>query len=163
MDKSAEGIPPPLAEYLTSMSRAGVEGTFEDVPAIDHNSIERPFPCPICPKKFTNAYTLGLHVHTHIDEGPFACTVCGKYRAQQHDVCSQCGTAFAQQHDPTRHETLHADDMKFICKGSLGFGEVWGCLKSFANQEDLDRHLRSEAGRICMGSRLREEAMDDGR
>lgn len=101
------------------------------------------FQCDLCPKRFTRAYNLRSHLHTHTDERPFVCTICGK--------------AFARQFERKRHEGLHSGEKKFVCKGDLKDGGQWGCGRRFARVDALGRHFRSEAGRICVKPLLDEE------
>ena len=101
--------------------------------------------CTLCPRRFTRAYALRSHLRTHTDERPFVCTVCGK--------------AFVRQNDRKRHEDLHGGEKKFTCKGKLKQGGQWGCGRRFVRPDALDRHFRSEAGRICIKPLLDEEAI----
>lgn len=102
------------------------------------------FQCSLCPKRFTRAYNLRSHLRTHTDERSFVCTVCGK--------------AFARQQDRKRHEGLHAGEKKFVCKGNLANGSLWGCGRRFARADALFRHVRSEAGQVCIRPLFDEEA-----
>lgn len=118
----------------------------ERAPSNDNSKLVQKHPatfqCHLCPKTFTRAYNLRSHLRTHTDEKPFLCTVCGK--------------AFARQHDRKRHEGLHNGEKKFVCQGNLESGVLWGCGRRFARADALCRHIRSEAGRVCIKP-LREE------
>ena len=117
------------------------------VPSIDRTrAMQRhpaTFQCNLCPKKFTRAYNLRVHLRRHMNERPFVCSICGK--------------AFARQHDLKRHEGLHSDEKKFVCRGVLKNGSSWGCGRRFAQVIALGRHFKSEAGRVCIKSLLEEE------
>lgn len=102
------------------------------------------FQCDLCPKRFTRAYNLRSHLRTHTDARPFVCTVCGK--------------TFARLRDRRRHESLHPGVVEgFVCRGDLKDGGQWGCGRRFARADNLGRHFRSEAGRICVKPLLDEE------
>ncbi|KAI7056426.1 hypothetical protein KC352_g44375, partial [Hortaea werneckii] len=51
-------------------------------------------------------------------------------------------------------------EKKFVCKGNLQSGAVWGCGRRFARADALGRHFRSEAGRVCIKPLLEEEAAE---
>jgi hypothetical protein len=104
------------------------------------------FQCTLCPKRFTRAYNLRSHLRTHTDERPFVCTVCGK--------------AFHRPHDCERHERLHSGEKKYICRSNLQSTANWGCGRKYALADALGRHLRSEAGRVCIQPLLDEEAAE---
>ncbi|KAI7332200.1 hypothetical protein KC315_g4762, partial [Hortaea werneckii] len=55
---------------------------------------------------------------------------------------------------------LHSGEKKFVCKGNLQSGAVWGCGRRFARADALGRHFRSEAGRVCIKPLLEEEAAE---
>ncbi|KAH8812890.1 hypothetical protein F5884DRAFT_318007 [Xylogone sp. PMI_703] len=103
------------------------------------------FHCTLCPKRFTRAHSLRSHLRTHTDERPFVCTVCGK--------------AFTRNQDRSRHEKRHMGEQKFVCKGDLETGDQWGCGRRFARADALNRHFRTEAGRLCIKSLADEEAI----
>lgn len=105
--------------------------------------------CNLCQKQFTRSYSLRSHLRTHTDERPFVCFVCGR--------------AFARLNDRKRHEGLHGGENKFVCRGILkGKDDRWGCGRRFAGADALVRHLRCEAGRVCIKPLLDEEAEEKG-
>jgi hypothetical protein len=106
------------------------------------------FQCTLCPKRFTRAYNLRSHLRTHTDDRPFLCSICGK--------------AFTSQKDRKRHEALHSGVKLFVCRGTLKDGNKWGCGRRFARADNLGRHFRSEAGRVCIRPLLEEEALRSG-
>ncbi|KAK9783909.1 putative C2H2-type domain-containing protein [Seiridium cardinale] len=76
------------------------------------------FPCKFCPKVFNKKYNLIWH--QVVDRRDYRCTI--------------CFTAFARDHDRRRHEKTQ-EDKKFICRGTLGSGQRWGCQKEFARAD----------------------------
>ncbi|ERF70613.1 hypothetical protein EPUS_02479 [Endocarpon pusillum Z07020] len=111
------------------------------------------FQCTLCPKRYTRAFHLRTHLaKKHTDKRPFVCTVCGKGFARYNDV---------KRHE--RHERLHSEKKKFVCKGTLKEeGWSWGCGRRFARAEVLGRHFRTEAGRNCIKPLLEKET-EEGR
>ncbi|KAI0376807.1 hypothetical protein F5Y04DRAFT_273551 [Hypomontagnella monticulosa] len=116
------------------------ENEFPNVqkPHKQHKTLEkRTFPCTLCPKVFTRAYTLGNHLRSHTGERPFVCDVCGK--------------AFARSNDKERHNIqVHAEMKRFKCSGELEDGTQWGCGKGFGRVESVRLHINSKAGRVCI-------------
>lgn len=66
------------------------------------------FQCTHCPKRFTRAYILRSHLHSHSEERPF--------------VCAKCGTGFVLRRDLKRHEVVHLRGKGFVCMGDLNRG-----------------------------------------
>jgi uncharacterized Zn-finger protein len=121
----------------------------------EEDEFERPaekvsFICPYCDAKFTRKYNLSLHLRIHQtpNEKPFVCSVCGK--------------GFARQGDRTRHlASLHSDNNRFVCGGTLKSGAEWGCGRTFNRADGLARHFKSHRGKVCMQPLLEEEAKEN--
>ncbi|KAG9510431.1 Zinc finger protein 182 [Fragariocoptes setiger] len=80
---------------------------------------ERPFPCDICAKAFSEKERLKIHMRTHTGEKPFSCNICGK--------------SFSQKSTVKRHQTVHTGEKKFRCD----------CGKGFANRGNLIAHIKT--------------------
>ena len=132
----------------TTNSRDDILALVQEAPYKRLQKQPTTFQCSFCPIKFTRAYNLRSHSRTHTDERPFACTICGK--------------AFACQHECKRCEGLHSNESEFDCRGELHLqpGLHWGCGRRFARADALGRHLRSEAGRYCIKPLFDEEASE---
>ncbi|XP_031670956.1 zinc finger protein 629-like isoform X3 [Oncorhynchus kisutch] len=84
-------------------------------------TIERPYGCPNCHKKFVHESDLRQHVVIHTRKRVFACTLCEKSfvspsKLQVHQnvhtgekpfSCAQCGRRFSQSSNLNRHQKLH--------------------------------------------------------
>ncbi|XP_042172981.1 zinc finger protein 550 isoform X4 [Oncorhynchus tshawytscha] len=84
-------------------------------------TIERPYGCPSCHKKFVHESDLLQHVVIHTRKRVFACTLCEKSfvspsKLQVHQnvhtgekpfSCAQCGRRFSQSSNLNRHQKLH--------------------------------------------------------
>jgi hypothetical protein len=95
----------------------------------------RIYQCEICPKQFTRQHNLNNHLRSHKNERPHACEVCSK--------------TYARLNDMRRHLASHSQK-KFICGGTLGSGDNWGCKLRFARSDGLKRHYQSKRGRKCI-------------
>jgi len=107
------------------------------------------FQCIQCDAKFTRKHNLGIHMRKHNAPN------------QKAFVCSHCGKSFARLGDRTRHEsTTHSMAKVFACGGTLKDGSSWGCGREFNRGDMLIRHWKSERGKVCIGIKEREEALE---
>jgi hypothetical protein len=95
--------------------------------------------CKNCDKCFTRSTTLREHERIHSSERPFLCETCSK--------------GFVRLKDRNRHQALHGGEKKYRC-GSAWDDLVWGCYRSFAREDQLAAHLRTERGWTCLQSLL---------
>ena len=84
---------------------------------------ERPYPCKVCGKRFTQSGILATHMAMHVAEKPHLCDLCGK--------------TFRQKSQLRMHKQRHVGIDKFDCAA---------CPAKFLNRADLDRHSRTHAG-----------------
>lgn len=101
------------------------------------------FQCTLCPKRYTRAYNLRVHLRTHTDRQPFACTTCGK--------------TFAKLQGRLRHEELHSRESSFVCRGYLKDGRVWGCNRRFEGDDAYWEHLTGHNSLGCIKPLRNEE------
>ncbi|KAN0095240.1 hypothetical protein V8E51_015951 [Hyaloscypha variabilis] len=94
------------------------------------------FECNHCSKRFTRSHTLAEHGRIHNGERPFG--------------CSQCPKTFTRLKNRNRHQILHSGEKRFICKGNSDTGQQLGCHRSFAREDCLLSHLRSESAFQCI-------------
>ena len=110
------------------------------------------FQCTLCPRKFTRAYSLRIHLRAHSDERPLLSTICSK--------------AFADQREWKLPEGLHSSEKKFVCRGELSVqpARTWGCGRHFGGAVDLARHFFSQGkvGRACIMPLLDKEVEKAG-
>uniref|UniRef100_A0A096P037 Zinc finger protein 786 n=1 Tax=Papio anubis TaxID=9555 RepID=A0A096P037_PAPAN len=93
------------------------------------HTVEKPFQCPHCNKRFCLRRLLQVHQHAHGGERPFSCRKCGKGFAKQCKLtehirvhsgekpfwCAKCGRNFRQRGQLLRHQRLHTDEKPFQC------------------------------------------------
>uniref|UniRef100_A0A4W5QDA0 C2H2-type domain-containing protein n=1 Tax=Hucho hucho TaxID=62062 RepID=A0A4W5QDA0_9TELE len=85
------------------------------------DTVERPYGCPSCHKKFVHESDLQQHVVIHTRKRGYACTLCEKSfvspsKLQVHQnvhtgekpfSCAQCGRRFSHSGNLKRHQKLH--------------------------------------------------------
>ncbi|CDQ95126.1 unnamed protein product [Oncorhynchus mykiss] len=84
-------------------------------------TVERPYGCPSCHKKFLHKSDLQHHMTIHTRKRAFACTLCEKsfvcashlqvhqnvHTGEKPFSCAQCGRRFSQSSNLNRHQKLH--------------------------------------------------------
>ena len=89
------------------------------VPKLPTQTVEKPFACSQCDRKFSHSSHLTRHLRVHSGEKPFA--------------CSQCGKAFAQTSDLKKHGRVHSGEKPFGCEK---------CGKLFSQSSHRNRHVK---------------------
>ena len=125
---------------ITHPNPEAVSWKFSKVREKQHEN-KSSFACDMCPKKFTRASTLRIHIRTHTDDRPYQCGVCGK--------------AFARKGDCARHELLHSGERKFVCHGALRAGGSWGCGRRYTRSDEFADHIQWNT---CLQPLVEEEA-----
>lgn len=88
-----------------------------------HSNAPRPDECDLCPATFKRSENLNQHRNTHTGARPFQ--------------CSLCPVDFAQRHCRDRHEMSHRGEKPYECEL---------CPKAFVQKNALDNHVRSHTG-----------------
>uniref|UniRef100_A0A668AZM9 C2H2-type domain-containing protein n=1 Tax=Myripristis murdjan TaxID=586833 RepID=A0A668AZM9_9TELE len=86
---------------------------------------EKPFPCSVCGKRFSDSGHCKAHEKTH-DEQP-----------EKPHCCPDCGMCFFKASELRRHFRSHTGEKPFSC--TL-------CDSCFSRSEGLKRHMRSHTG-----------------
>ncbi|XP_037651583.1 zinc finger protein 135-like isoform X7 [Sebastes umbrosus] len=128
--------------------QSGLNSLKNEVPIFDLRfiTIEKPFSCSDCGKRFGTKGTLKVHMRSHTGEKPFSCSFCKKSFAQSGSLqnhmrihtgekpfnCSVCGKAFSESVNLKRHLLTHIGEKPFSC--SL-------CGKRFIQKIQLTHHM----------------------
>ncbi|KAF7532343.1 hypothetical protein G7054_g8019 [Neopestalotiopsis clavispora] len=102
------------------------------------------FQCPHCNAVYNKRYNLQSHLLSH--------------ESQRSHVCLICLAGFARPNDLKRHMNTHTGDRSFVCRGFLRNGQSWGCGRSFARADTLNKHHESRVGRACIQPLLQESS-----
>ncbi|KAG7306842.1 hypothetical protein JYU34_008305 [Plutella xylostella] len=81
---------------------------------------EKPFSCPLCPKRFKVHQLMKIHYRTHTGECPY--------------MCSMCPKAFKHKAALNRHVRVHTGDKPYTCPY---------CGKSFSQSNSLKTHVNT--------------------
>ena len=101
-------------KFLTSVTRN-----------ISNNvTVDKPFVCLTCHKRFTQKYHLKTHQRIHTGEKPYKCKPCHK--------------RFTQKSDMKRHERIHTGEKPYKCKI---------CHKRFTEKCNFKTHQRVHIGK----------------
>lgn len=115
------------------------------------HSLQKPFNCQTCSKKFASKKSLADHMRAHSGEKPFQCEVCAKL--------------FLRSGDLKRHLMMHSGEKPFQCeicqkqfprKGNLQLHRITHtksrphqcalCLRFFAQKSGLTQHMLVHTG-----------------
>uniref|UniRef100_A0A8K9XLZ3 C2H2-type domain-containing protein n=1 Tax=Oncorhynchus mykiss TaxID=8022 RepID=A0A8K9XLZ3_ONCMY len=117
-------------------------------------TVERPYGCPSCNKKFVHESDLRQHAVIHTRKRPFACTLCEKrfvsraklqmhlnvHTGEKPFSCAHCGRRFSHSSNLKRHQNklqvhqnVHTGEKPFSCAQ---------CGRRFSQSSNLNRHQK---------------------
>lgn len=119
-------------------------------------TIQRPFSCDKCERKFALVGALKNHQRSHKrankvkGKQSFICDECGKIFTRIHQLkthqllhsgskpyaCKECGKTFTQVGNLRSHQTIHTGERPFTCET---------CGLTFSRKEGLHRHSRTHS------------------
>ncbi|XP_071853497.1 uncharacterized protein [Apostichopus japonicus] len=115
------------------------------------NTLELPYQCKYCEKKFIKLSKFTVHVRTHTGDKPFTCKYCGKclsrpeilrrheriHTGERPFKCQYCNKGFNGANDVKKHERTHTGERPFKCKY---------CNKAFRDLGTLRSHEKIHTG-----------------
>lgn len=107
--------------------------------------------CPICPKTFSQANSLNIHIKTHSSEKAHCCSYCGKrfsradllkshkrtHTGERPYSCNICTKTYAHPSQLRIHKRIHTGEKPYSCSH---------CAKRFNEHNQLKVHLRTHTG-----------------
>ncbi|XP_034047330.1 zinc finger protein 436 [Thalassophryne amazonica] len=107
--------------------------------------------CPSCPKTFSRATSLNIHMRTHSGEKTHSCTYCGKrftradllkshkrtHTGERPYSCNICSKTYAHSSQLRIHKRIHTGEKPYSCSH---------CGKRFNEHNQLKVHLRTHTG-----------------
>ncbi|KAF7662961.1 hypothetical protein LDENG_00221880 [Lucifuga dentata] len=107
--------------------------------------------CPVCPKTFSRATSLNIHIKTHNGEKAHSCSYCGKrfsradllkshkrtHTGERPYSCNICSKTYAHPSQLRIHKRVHTGERPYSCAY---------CGKRFNEHNQLKVHLRTHTG-----------------
>ncbi|XP_034402161.1 zinc finger protein 436 isoform X1 [Cyclopterus lumpus] len=107
--------------------------------------------CPTCPKTFSRAASLNIHIKTHSGEKAHGCSYCGKrfgradllkshkrtHTGERPYICNLCSKTYAHPSQLRIHKRVHTGEKPYSCSH---------CGKRFNEHNQLKVHLRTHTG-----------------
>ncbi|KAM4635064.1 uncharacterized protein ACJ7VT_005702 [Polymixia lowei] len=107
--------------------------------------------CPMCPKTFSRATSLNIHIKTHSGEKAHSCNYCGKrfgradllkshkrtHTGERPYSCNICSKTYAHPSQLRIHKRVHTGERPYSCPY---------CGKRFNEHNQLKVHLRTHTG-----------------
>ncbi|XP_059214526.1 zinc finger protein 436 [Centropristis striata] len=107
--------------------------------------------CPSCPKTFSRAASLNIHLKTHSAEKAHSCSYCGKrfgradllkshkrtHTGERPYSCNLCTKTYAHPSQLRIHKRVHTGEKPYCCSH---------CGKRFNEHNQLKVHLRTHTG-----------------
>ncbi|XP_030005366.1 zinc finger protein 184 [Sphaeramia orbicularis] len=141
----------PTEDLLPEEATQG-ENNSPPVPAEDFLEARDNFlRCPFCPKTFSRATSLNIHIKSHTGEKAHSCSYCGKrfsradllkshkrtHTGERPYSCSICSKTYAHPSQLRIHKRVHTGEKPYCCSY---------CGKRFNEHNQLKVHLRTHTG-----------------
>ncbi|KAL0275182.1 UNVERIFIED_CONTAM: hypothetical protein PYX00_003124 [Menopon gallinae] len=123
--------------------------------SVDTQTLDKPYVCKLCGKRFKNPQSLARHHTTHPEiPKSYLCHHCDKKFANQQALrrhqnkhpdieyewkCRFCPQSFPYKTTLSKHVKVHAGEKLFKCET---------CLKRFGNRYSLQRHVKIHTGEV---------------
>lgn len=128
------------------------------------HSVDKPYECHLCNKRFRLPVVLKSHLKTHENVKPHQCKICGNcfvrpsvlrshlliHSGEKPYQCELCFSCFTQRSVLIRHLATHSDQKFYNCKL---------CNRKFRRKFSLEIHNQSKRHKLRVRIQLEDEKL----